>query len=483
MSAADDEEIERLRIGGWLADADGDDSGEFSRPADELRPSTEPIRSHRRSAEQPDPAQPRTGRRPGRRLFGRDPGDRGEREAHQPGQDPAGDLEPGAPADPIGGGADPRAAGPRARDRIPGSGRRRAWEPLPGSGDPEAGWNPEAGLVSGVDADTAINPTIGRPPDGPPPLAPPPSPPGFRYRAFRGGGSPEPAGPYQPGARDGLPPAAAPHVTTRYPAELTDPFPTGLDDLYPTVGSERGDSFDDGYPPESGDSAGADEIARRRRLLLVVGVLAGLIGAVLLPLSVVWLNQGGTGGQPTNLGGTATVPGGQTGGATPSPGSTGSPPASTEASPRPTASASPSTKAPTHPAPTTVTYQAEAGGNVLSGSATVISYSNSSGGKIVTKLGDWGPGRSGTLRFNAVTVPTDGDYRLTFFYVNTDGNTSTAVIMIPSDHTMTVTAAGGSSCCQSITLTVHLHAGANSVTFGNRSGHAPSIDRIMISST
>jgi hypothetical protein len=145
----------------------------------------------------------------------------------------------------------------------------------------------------------------------------------------------------------------------------------------------------------------------------------------------------------------------------------------------------PSARRPAPLAP--VTYEAEAPSNTLGGSAHVARYRNASGGRIVRDIGDWGEdddasgGGAGTLRFNGVAVPAAGVYQLTFFYVNLDNEpTSTAVITTSGERMITVTVDGGSACCAAKTVQVSLANGANSITFANANGHAPSIDKIII---
>lgn len=136
---------------------------------------------------------------------------------------------------------------------------------------------------------------------------------------------------------------------------------------------------------------------------------------------------------------------------------------------------------------TPVTYQAEASGNALSGSAWVYDYPGASGGQIVRNLGDWGDsghgrGHDGSLRFDNVSAPSTGTYVLTFWYVHLDGESPrTVVITVTGSAPITVTVSAGSRCCASKSVRVSLRKGANSITFANPRDHAPSIDKIVIS--
>jgi hypothetical protein len=130
-----------------------------------------------------------------------------------------------------------------------------------------------------------------------------------------------------------------------------------------------------------------------------------------------------------------------------------------------------------------VTYEAEAPGNTLSGSAWVDSYPGASGGRIVRNLGRWAGTRvPGSLRFNGVTVPVAGTYTLTFFYVHLDNEQRRDVdITVAGSAPVQLAVDGSSTCCASRSLRVRLAAGGNAITFTNPDDHAPSIDKIVIS--
>jgi hypothetical protein len=219
----------------------------------------------------------------------------------------------------------------------------------------------------------------------------------------------------------------------------------------------------------------------RPRVFAAVAVLVGIgtVVAVALALASPAPSGGGpaAGGSESSTGAGAVPVGSDLSTQAPS-----SP--SPKESRRPTASGSPSQ--PPGPSPTRfepVTYEAEAATNTLTGSARVADYTGASGGKIVRNIGNWsGPGPSGTLRF-AVTVPAAGRYSLTFFHVYlNDDPTRTAVIRVGRAEPVTVTVTGGSTCCATKMIVVDLIKGANTITFANPDGHAPSIDKIVIGS-
>jgi hypothetical protein len=113
----------------------------------------------------------------------------------------------------------------------------------------------------------------------------------------------------------------------------------------------------------------------------------------------------------------------------------------------------------------------------------VDGYPGASGGRIVRNIGDWSGSRTaGWLRFNGVAAPVTGTYLLTFFSVHLDGEAvRTAVVTVSDSPPVTVSVSGGATCCTATGLRVTLRQGVNTVTFTNPTGHAPSIDKIVIS--
>jgi hypothetical protein len=136
-------------------------------------------------------------------------------------------------------------------------------------------------------------------------------------------------------------------------------------------------------------------------------------------------------------------------------------------------------------------YEAEAGGNTLSGTAVVVGDSAASGGSYVGWLG---AGAANTLRFNGVTVPAAGRYRMVVSYANGELGAGAsnynsnivdryAEIRVNSGTVQKVffrNTLGWSNYWTTV-VDVTLNAGANTITFGNSSaGYAPNIDRIQI---
>ena len=126
------------------------------------------------------------------------------------------------------------------------------------------------------------------------------------------------------------------------------------------------------------------------------------------------------------------------------------------------------------PVPMTTSYEAEVA--TLNGSAVGV-FSNYSSG--LAKAGNVGGGASNTVTFSNVTVPADGTYQLEIdyqtsgprsFFMSVNGAAPTELDLNGdtfNDPTPTV-------------VQVNLHAGSNTIEFGNSTGYAPDLDRIVV---
>ena len=262
-------------------------------------------------------------------------------------------------------------------------------------------------------------------------------------------------------------------------ADDTDPIPDGpspelfLPALRPGPAVFDVDSWEE---HESSEPVVEAYEGRRRaasstslRMWVILGaVLVGLGAVVAIPLALVAgrdrsepaaAAETTTGSQPTSADGST-------------PGASLVPPTG--------AAARPTTTRPPAPA-FAVTLEAE--GAVLAGSARVTTYDNASGGRIVRNVGLW-DGRPGTVKFS-VTLPSAGSYVITMWYVHLDGEqTRTAQISVSGADTVTRAFTGSATCCESASLApMSLAAGSHTVTIGNPTGHAPSIDKIAIART
>ncbi|HEX7734012.1 MAG TPA: protein kinase [Ktedonobacteraceae bacterium] len=148
---------------------------------------------------------------------------------------------------------------------------------------------------------------------------------------------------------------------------------------------------------------------------------------------------------------------------------------------RPTATPTPvrPTATPTpRPIPPT-SYEAESTANTLGGSAVIFSCPPCSGGKKVGRLG-----QGGTLLFNGIRAGKTAAYKITFYFVDGRGDRS-ASISINGGPALAYTFHGANDNnwneVQTLTITVQLTAGTNTLFISNPSASAPDIDRVVVS--
>jgi hypothetical protein len=135
-------------------------------------------------------------------------------------------------------------------------------------------------------------------------------------------------------------------------------------------------------------------------------------------------------------------------------------------------------------------YEAESSANTLAGTAVRATNSAASGGSYV---GYVGLGAANTLRFNNVSVPTAGTYRMVVSYANGElgdgaSNYNSNVVDRYSDISVNGAAASrtyfrntlGWSNFRTTVIDVNLVAGNNTITFANSSKYVPDLDRIQI---
>lgn len=138
---------------------------------------------------------------------------------------------------------------------------------------------------------------------------------------------------------------------------------------------------------------------------------------------------------------------------------------------------------PPRPPFTAISLEAEAGGSAvtLGGSAHSVPYPRASGGRVVFNVGNWGMGRSGTVTFRNISIPTTAAYVLTLHYVHPDGDRSrSATVAVSGVSPVTLSFTGDDDCCDTRALRVTIPAGVHTVTFGNATGEAPALDKLTI---
>jgi hypothetical protein len=140
---------------------------------------------------------------------------------------------------------------------------------------------------------------------------------------------------------------------------------------------------------------------------------------------------------------------------------------------------------------TVTAYEAESSANTRGGTAVVSSNSAASGGQYV---GYVGAGAANTLRFNQVSVPTAGRYRMVVGYANGElgagsSNYNSNIVDRYADISVNGATAKrsyfrntlGWSNFRTTVVDVDLVAGNNTITFANSSaGYVPDLDRIQI---
>ncbi|MFT4028558.1 MAG: glycoside hydrolase family 97 catalytic domain-containing protein [Protaetiibacter sp.] len=127
--------------------------------------------------------------------------------------------------------------------------------------------------------------------------------------------------------------------------------------------------------------------------------------------------------------------------------------------------------------------EAEAGGNVRTGSAAVYSCPGCSGGSKVGYLGN-----GATVQFSDVQAPAAGDYVLRVGYLAEDPRSFTVSVNGGAPQEVSPPRSGlgndgnpsGWDIVRDVDVPVTLAAGANTVTIGNASAYAPDIDRIIV---
>jgi DUF1680 family protein len=126
--------------------------------------------------------------------------------------------------------------------------------------------------------------------------------------------------------------------------------------------------------------------------------------------------------------------------------------------------------------PQGTSYEAEAGGNTFGGQAAARSSSGASGGALVGYVGN---GTANYLQFNNITG-TAGPRTVTIFYAAGESRSLTASANGGAATTVNTPSTGGWDTVGSVTTTLTLVAGTNTIRLGNPTGWAPDIDRIVV---
>jgi hypothetical protein len=258
----------------------------------------------------------------------------------------------------------------------------------------------------------------------------------------------------------------------------------------------------DGADPVAEDSDGRPARRWRTAVLVAVATAATVLAATAVPLLVDRLDNRaapdrqarpaptvavptdavptgsvpaptGT-GTPTDRPGTARPTAGSRGGdrSEPAP----SQPASRSERPGVTGSRPPNAAAAPDDGEPALVLSLEAEQAVRGGRAAPRPVSAASGGTVVGWLGD---GSANLVRFT-VAAPAPGRYAVTFHYLSGEPRAATVTVNgRPAGHEFA--ASGGWSSVGTLTLTLGLAGGQNTVTFGGGQRPAPDLDRIVVS--
>jgi hypothetical protein len=125
--------------------------------------------------------------------------------------------------------------------------------------------------------------------------------------------------------------------------------------------------------------------------------------------------------------------------------------------------------------PLATSYEAEAAGNTLAGGAVVQTCSACSGGAKVGYVGN-----GGTLTFNNVNVATSGTYRVTLVYCSGDPRPAMVSANGGTPQTLSFPSTGSFSTTGTMTVSLPLTAGNNTIEIGDPNAYAPDFDRIIV---
>jgi hypothetical protein len=122
-------------------------------------------------------------------------------------------------------------------------------------------------------------------------------------------------------------------------------------------------------------------------------------------------------------------------------------------------------------------YEAEASGNTLGGQAAARSSTNASGGALVGYVGN---GTADYLQFNNVSVGKAGTHTVTVYYASGENRSVTISANGGTGVTVSTPSSGGWDTIASVSATLTLNAGPNTLRLGNAAGWAPDLDRIIV---
>jgi Alpha galactosidase A/NPCBM-associated, NEW3 domain of alpha-galactosidase/Alpha galactosidase C-terminal beta sandwich domain len=127
------------------------------------------------------------------------------------------------------------------------------------------------------------------------------------------------------------------------------------------------------------------------------------------------------------------------------------------------------------PPPSATSYEAESPANTLAGGAVLQSCSTCSGGQKVGFVGN-----GGTLTINGVTAATSGSYRVTIAYCSGDPRPAMVSVNGGTPQPLSFPSTGSFSTVGTMTVSLPLTAGTNTIEFGDPAAYTPDFDRIIV---
>lgn len=123
-------------------------------------------------------------------------------------------------------------------------------------------------------------------------------------------------------------------------------------------------------------------------------------------------------------------------------------------------------------------YEAEAAGNTLAGGAVVSTCSTCSGGAKVGYVGN-----GGTLTFNNINVPSAGTYRVTLVYCSGDPRPAMISVNGGPPQALSFASTGSYNTTGTMTVSLALAAGNNTIQIGDPGAYSPDFDRIIVAAS
>lgn len=122
-------------------------------------------------------------------------------------------------------------------------------------------------------------------------------------------------------------------------------------------------------------------------------------------------------------------------------------------------------------------YEAEACGNILTGTAKTANATEASGGLDVGYVGN---GANNFLQFNGISVSAAGTFTFTIYYLCGEVRTASISINGGTATTVSFPSTGSYTKVGSVTVSIMLAAGDNTIRFSNSSAYAPDFDRVTL---